>query len=292
MAESGSGLRWGVERRLEFIEFRLFWEGGINRAELTGFFGVSVPQASKDLSQYQELAPGNMEYDKSEKRYFATEKFKPRLVEPDPDQYLSQLKALADDGMRPEGIWLSNAPEVDLMPIPQRRVEPSVLRAILSAVRDMKSAEITYQSMNPKRPEPVTRGISPHAFGHDGFRWHIRAFCHIDKKFKDFLLSRCLHCSIDGDAQASSEDDGDWHEFIDLKLKPNPQLSKAQQRVIASDYHMENNELSLPVRKALLYYFEKRLRLDVAEALDRPQEAPVVIANRSEFDKALSSASS
>ena len=25
-------MRWGVEKRLEFIEFRLFWEGGINRA--------------------------------------------------------------------------------------------------------------------------------------------------------------------------------------------------------------------------------------------------------------------
>ena len=69
MAEATSSLRWGVERRLEFIEFRLFWEGWINRGDLTRFFGVSVPQASKDLSQYQELAPGNMEYDKSERRY-------------------------------------------------------------------------------------------------------------------------------------------------------------------------------------------------------------------------------
>ena len=40
-------LKWGVERRLEFIEFRLFWEGGVNRADLIEMFGVSVPQASK-----------------------------------------------------------------------------------------------------------------------------------------------------------------------------------------------------------------------------------------------------
>ena len=37
-------MRWGVEKRLEFIEFRLYWEGGINRADITEQFGVSVPQ--------------------------------------------------------------------------------------------------------------------------------------------------------------------------------------------------------------------------------------------------------
>lgn len=287
MGEPAQGLRWGVERRLEFIEFRLYWEGGINRGELTSFFGVSVPQASKDLSQYQEIAPGNMEYDKSEKRYFTSAEFKPRLIAPDSDQYLSQLRAVADDGMRPEGIWLSNTPEADLMPIPHRRVEPKVLRSILGAIRKGKATEIVYQSMNPKRPDPETRGISPHAFGHDGFRWHVRAFCHIDKKFKDFLLSRCLECKITGSAEATPDDDQLWQEFIDLRLKPNPKLSKAQQRVIASDYHMEDNELRLRVRKALLYYFNKRLRLDVAEALDRPQEAPIVVANKAAFEKAL-----
>lgn len=287
MSEPAQGLRWGVERRLEFIEFRLYWEGGINRRELMSFFGVSVPQASKDLSQYQDIAPGNMEYDKSEKRYFTSAKFKPRLIEPNSDQYLSQLRAVADDGMRPEGIWLSNMPEADLMPIPHRRVEPSVLRSLLGAIRAGMATEIVYQSMNPKRPDPVKRGISPHAFGHDGFRWHVRAFCHIEHKFKDFLLSRCLECKVSGVAEATADDDRLWQEFIDLRLKPNPKLSKAQQRVIASDYHMKDNELTLPVRKALLYYFNKRLRLDIAEALDRPQEAPIVVANKAAYEEAL-----
>jgi hypothetical protein len=37
-------LRWGTEQRLEFIEFRLFWEGGLNRSDITEQFGVSIPQ--------------------------------------------------------------------------------------------------------------------------------------------------------------------------------------------------------------------------------------------------------
>ncbi len=45
------GLRWVVEQRLEFIEFRLFWEGHVNFGDLMDAFGVSVNQASTDLSR-------------------------------------------------------------------------------------------------------------------------------------------------------------------------------------------------------------------------------------------------
>ena len=88
-------LKWGVERRLEFIEFRLFWEGGVNRSDIIGTFDVSVPQASKDLTHYQERAPHNTIYDKSAKRYVASPQFSPIFLKPDPDTYLSRLRSLA-----------------------------------------------------------------------------------------------------------------------------------------------------------------------------------------------------
>ena len=47
-------LNWGVERRYEFIEFRLFWQGRINRGDLMDAFGVSTQQASLDLNAYIE----------------------------------------------------------------------------------------------------------------------------------------------------------------------------------------------------------------------------------------------
>ena len=50
MTTDTKGIRWGIERRLEFIEFRLYWEGGVNRSDIVEEFGVSVPQASKDLT--------------------------------------------------------------------------------------------------------------------------------------------------------------------------------------------------------------------------------------------------
>ena len=89
-------LKWGVERRLEFIEFRLFWEGGVNRSDIIDMFDVSVPQASKDLTLYQERAPHNALYDKSAKRYVASEQFEPHFLKPDPDGYLSRLRSVAE----------------------------------------------------------------------------------------------------------------------------------------------------------------------------------------------------
>jgi len=283
-------MRWGVEKRLEFIEFRLFWEGGINRADIMERFSVSVPQASKDLSLYEEKAPGNLVYDKRQKRYLAAPGFKPAFLKPEADIYLSQLRSVSDRVVSTEETWLSDMPETDAMPVPHRLVDVDVLRALLTAIRRQRAVEILYQSMNPARSKPTWRWITPHAFGNDSLRWHVRAYCHIDKKFKDFLLSRCLEARGDGESGASPEDDVFWNETFQVVLSPNPELSQNQRAVVAQDYDMKGDQVSVPVRRALLYYFEKRLRLDAVSALDAPHETPVVIANRDEFAQALAEA--
>ena len=100
MPEAAAALKWGVERRLEFIEFRLYWEGGVNRSDIIGAFDVSVPQASKDLTLYQERAPQNAVYDKSAKRYIASSEFQPCFLKPDAGQYLNQLRSVAERRLR------------------------------------------------------------------------------------------------------------------------------------------------------------------------------------------------
>jgi hypothetical protein len=251
-------------------------------------FGVSVPQASKDLSLYEEKAPGNLAYDKRQKRYFAAPGFKPAFLKPEADRYLTQLRSVSNGVVSADETWLSEMPETDAMPVPHRRVEVDVLRVLLAAVRKGRAIEILYQSMSPARPAPTWRWITPHAFGNDGLRWHVRAYCHIDRKFKDFLLSRCLKAR--GDAAAAAEDDTLWNDIFEVLLSPNPALSEGQRDVVAQDYAMTDGHVSVPVRKALLYYFQKRLRLDAKGALDLPQETPVVIANREEFAGALAEA--
>jgi hypothetical protein len=282
--------RWGTEQRLEFIEFRLFWEGGVNRGDITAHFGVSVPQASNDLSLYKELAGANIRYDSSEKRYLPTPEFQPKFLKLNAERYLTQLKAIGDGVTQLSETWIVNCPDVDAMPIPNRRVEPQTLKTLLRAIRGQRSIEIHYQSMNPRRPEPIWRRITPHAFGHDGLRWHVRAFCHMEDKFKDFIISRCRDLRGEGEPGADAAEDTQWRTFINVVLEPNPALTESQRHTIALDYDMPEGRAIVAVRYALLYYFNKRLRLDVWKHLDDPKESPIVIVNREEFDVAVKAA--
>jgi hypothetical protein len=50
---------------------------------------------------------------------------------------------------------------------------------------------------------------------------------------------------------------------------------------------MEYGQIAIAVRKALLYYFNKRLRLEVAKAIDDAKETPVVVLNKNAFNDVL-----
>lgn len=279
--------RWGPEQRLEFIEFMLYWGGELNRSDITDRFGVSVPQASIDLTAYKQLAPENMDYDSSAKRYVPSATFNPLFLKPNPDRYLAQLKALSDGIIELGDTWLPGIPETGVLPIPSRRIDAQVLRALLIAVRDKRGIEIEYQSTSPESPDPLRRWLTPHAFGFDGLRWHVRAFCHRSKGFKDFILGRCRAAGDTRPAATRAEDDWQWQTFFEVVLEPNPDLTENQRGAIAFDYGMTDAKVAVRVRYALLYYFNKRLRLDVADRFDKPRERPVVVANEREFKKAL-----
>jgi len=228
-----------------------------------------------------------MEYDSSGKRFVAAETFQPRFLRPNPDRYLAQLKALSDGIIEIADTWIATSPPTGVLPVPTRRIDPQVLRELLNAVRHKRAIHIEYQSMSREHPEPLWRWISPHAFGFDGLRWHARAFCHRTSRFLDFLLGRCLSAAGTEAAGAQAADDWEWQEIFDVVLEPNPELTEGQRRAIELDYGMTGGRVSVPVRYALLYYFNKRLRMDVGAILDSPQERPVVIANQEEFGAAL-----
>lgn len=67
---------YAIEQRLRLIDFLLDHYGTINRRALIDYFGISPPQVAADFKRYQELAPDNMVYDASGKRYVRTIGFK------------------------------------------------------------------------------------------------------------------------------------------------------------------------------------------------------------------------
>ena len=62
-------MTWSKERRLDYIDWRLFVHGEVQRDDIVRTFGVSMSQASADLSAFEREHPEVMSYDRSAKRY-------------------------------------------------------------------------------------------------------------------------------------------------------------------------------------------------------------------------------
>ncbi len=284
-AAAGARLRWSVEQRLAFIDERLFWLGEVNRTDLVRRFGISMSQASGDIARYLALDPSGVVYDKSAKRYVASAGFAPVLGLPDASRLLGELRLVALGSLAAEDTMLGAVPPFDVAPLPERPVDPVVLRAVWHAIRDGRALALRYQSMS--RPSALQRVIEPHALAHDGFRWHVRAFDRETESFRDFVLGRLSHPQPGGKRTSRPRDDTDWTTFITLIVSPHPGLSAAQAKAIAIDYGIRGKTASIRVRRALLFYALKRLGLDVPADTRPPHEQHIVLVNRPEVEAVL-----
>ena len=259
-------LRWSQEARLRAIDLAAFWEGRVNRAELNRRFGISVPQATNDLRDYQTRAPANLCYDAREKTYLARPEFQPLFGAPSAEAWLQDAGAEA-----------ARVIPVALTPQLERRVDPWLLRRVVQARRAGLALRMLYQPMD--QPEPGWRWISPMAFGSDGLRWHLRAWNHDAGRHEDMLFPRMVE--LDGERTAGCvPTDEDWRRAVVVRLRPAARLSPGQRRVIEVDYSMIAGEARLEVRAALLFLFLQRHRLDREGGL-------VELANREEVQAEL-----
>lgn len=276
-ADPSKPTRWGQERRIEFIDFRLHWDGRVNRSDLIEFFRISVPQASLDFARYLELAPQNIEYDRSEKAYLATPQFQPLVAAGEAKGYLNQLLGVSSQVLEREASFLGWTPPLGAVSFPGRKIEASVLRRVLAAIRRKRMLQVEYQSMN--RSNPTVRAISPHAVGFDGFRWHVRAYCHERNDFRDFVFAQILNVASDEESTADPLTDAAWTNMVDVILAPHPDLKEGQRRAIELDYGMQDGRISFQTRQALLFYVLRRLGLD-RPAQGTPQSQQIVLVNR------------
>lgn len=277
-------MRWSVEQRLEFIEYRLFWEGHVNRGDLVEHFGVSVPQASADLSRYQELAPGNIEYDSSAKRYVVTAGFHPVKFSPSADRFLNRLRTVDSELDHKQDHWLDQLPPIATVPLLRRRVDAAVLRKVLGAIRKKVALYVHYQSQSS--PEPTWRWIAPHALGFSGFRWHARAWCHERKDFRDFGLARILAAKDTKETEAQADQDIEWQHQVILRIGTRQDLDEGARRAVEIDYGMKEGCIEIRMRIALSRYFERLLALDVPLAALEPSRQPLMLLNREEVESA------
>jgi len=246
--------RHGAQARLRFLDETAFWEGRLNRSDLMQRFGVSVPQATADLAQYQAMAPGNLIYDRHSKAYLAAPSFQPAFGTPSAEEWL-----------RAGGTDVAAMP-VEPLPLPRRTLDPWVLRRLLAVWRARRAVRVLYQPVDDRFPEPAWRWVSPTAFASDGLRWHLRAYNHDAARHEDLLLPRMFELGEERDCEPPSTDVL-WEEKVLVRLRPAASLSPSQRQAVAADYGMANGETDVEVRAAMLASFLRRLRLDVGSRL-------------------------
>jgi len=253
---------WAARERLRTIERALWWRGWVGRKDLTELFGVSVAQASGDLQKYLEMNPGSMNYHTSRKRYEATPGSNWVLAEPNFEEGLAVF--LGGAGTRIFPGQVGAGAKVAGVGLPARPGKPAAARALMLAVLGNLAVEMEYLSVNSGTV--AWRTILPHAFGHDGYRWHVRAWCENNRDYRDFAISRINEVKWPVPHRPRDRDerppDLDWEEIETIRLRPHRTLDEGRRRAIELDYGIESGgTLAIPVRKAMRHYLAGHLRI-------------------------------
>lgn len=240
--------RWSAQERLAHIERIAYWRGWVRRGDLCDRFSISLPQASADLGEYMRINPPGLRYNGNDKRYDATEAFKCRLTKPSLAEATEVL---------PEALSVGTL-AVARVELPVRTAKENVVREVVIAITNRAAMEIYYFSVHSGTEG--WRRISPRALGHDGFRWHTRAWCDEENTYKDFVLGRIDRVKRT-DLQTSPPADKDWETWTTIRFRPHHRLNPAQSRAMELDFAMIRGVASLRVRKAMKIYAEVYLGL-------------------------------
>ncbi len=255
-AEAIENLSQAQRERLAFIEFRLFFLGGLGRQELIQRFGVAPAVATRDFAQYREAFPSNISFNGKTKSYELGHAFSPAFKH-FPDQVLAVLA----HGYGYGGVYTSDCLVPCEFPVILSRPTIDVLAPISRAIHQQKIVSLNYQSHTSGLTQ---REIAPFALVNDGLRWHVRAYDRKTKEFRDFVFTRMEDVSvIPGSVLLKHElpsADIQWNRIVELDLIPHPNQDHPE--IIEGDYGMTAGVLHIKLRAAIAGYVLRQLIVD------------------------------
>lgn len=255
---------------MRFIETTLWWEGEVNRSDLAQVFGISMALASADLQAYQDLNPGAMAYNMSSKRYEGREQMVCVVHEPRLEEAV---------GKNPDGVLGVEDEEIGMVRMPGREPKVAVARRLVLAMRWGWRVRVRYWSVHSGTGG--WRWMVPHALAHDGYRWHVRAWCEQNEDYRDFVLARMERADWpvepeEGGAFDAPVEDVEWEKWVTLTLRPSSALGEVERKAIELDYGMKGGKIRYRVRAAMLRYAADHLRLKMAGMTALPVHLEVV----------------
>jgi WYL domain len=271
-------LRWGVQRRLEFIDFRLFWYGRFTRKGLTDTFGISAQQASADIQQYREWAGENLVYDPAQRIYLRAPTFSPKFMNDAAERYLLQAAAVKNDWMTKDNTWFEEMPLIEYVELRSKKTNSTILLRVLDAIRDNQQVKVKYASLTGS---PVSvRTLAPHAMFYSMSKWYARCWSHEHNDFRDYNLNRIERIEAPVPCAVDRSLDYEWAQRINLKIIPNSRLPPEKRTAVAAEYSMTDGHLSVPCRLSMTFYLMNQYNLDMDHGVLIPEKQQLILENR------------
>ena len=254
-----SGMTQAQRDRLAFVELRLRLVGEIRRQDLVTRFDIQAAAATRDIAQYKEMAPGNMEYDPKGKVYVRASWFR-ALFDFPAERVLTWLSQGYGDGepIRWKGVV---AQEGTSLP---GKIDLELLSVLTRAIHQGAAVEIAYRALSSGL---TTREIVPFALADSGLRWHVRAFDRRSGEFRDFVLGRLDDAQLLPGPVADhekSDQDIQWNRITELELVPHP-ANVQHPDTIEAEYGMEGGVLKFRARAAMAGYLLRRWNVDCTD---------------------------
>jgi WYL domain len=241
--------------RLAFLELRAYFTGELRRWDIESRFGVKPAAASRDLSSYREIAPGNLDYDAPARCYRPSSSFKP-IFEFSIERVLAWLLQGFGDGLDLKLRQFAPCEGPGQLVKPDLEVLATITRALVAK----RAVRVNYLSLSSGLKR---RDLVPVALADNGLRWHIRAFDRERHRFGDFVLTRIAHAQeIDGEVSEGEHlgADEQWARIVDLELIPHPGIKWP--KAVEADYCMVDGVLRIKSRAALTGYVLRRWNID------------------------------
>ncbi len=244
-------------RRFAFIETRLFWGGGFTAQELGSAFGISRQSAQAVIDEYRTLHPNNLYLNRTTRRQEATSTFQSFYIRDGSGALLDYLRgqSLVVRYMSEE-IW-SDAPFTDADRLTRPRIPNDTVRRVITALYQKCPLSVVYQS----KRHYTNRVISPNQLVFADNRYHLRAYCHTDRNYFDFVLSRILSAQIGSpDEWVSGDRDNAWNSYETLYFAINPEIPTAMRAALSHDYMVcDNGIYEIKSQKALSFYVVRQM---------------------------------
>lgn len=245
--------------RLAFVELRLRFIGEIRRQDLVARFGIQAAAATRDIGQYKELGPRNLDYDTKAKVYVRGEWFHP-VFDFSAERVLTWLSQGFGDGEPSRSRSLVVCEGASL----PTSIDLEMLSVLTRAIHKKSAVEISYRALSSGL---TTREVVPFALADNGQRWHVRGYDRRSGDFRDFVLTRIADARLLAGSVNEHEtavQDIQWNRIAEIELVPHP-ANVQHPDTIEAEYGMANGVLRMRVRAAMAGYLMRRWNVDCTE---------------------------